>query len=191
MGTGVEEIDYGPLAGLIGTWTGDKGMDIAPEPEGVEKNPYFETITFEAIGDVTNAETQTLAVLHYRQIVSRKSDNNVFHDETGYWMWDPKTSTVIHSLTIPRAVCVLAGGKYAGETDEAGNILLKVEASLDSRDWSIIQSPFMRDKARTTSFRQQVALGPDTLSYTETTMLHIYGRAVEHTDSNELTRQTS
>jgi len=64
-------IDYGPLTGLIGSWHGDKGMDVAPEPDGIEHNPYYETITFEAAGDVTNAEQQQLAVLFYRQQVSR------------------------------------------------------------------------------------------------------------------------
>lgn len=32
--TTIEGISYGPLASLIGTWRGDKGMDIAPESEG-------------------------------------------------------------------------------------------------------------------------------------------------------------
>ena len=41
---------YGPLTGQIGTWNGDKGMDIAPEPDGTEHNPYYETITYTAIG---------------------------------------------------------------------------------------------------------------------------------------------
>jgi len=70
----IKELDYGPLAELIGVWKGDKGLDVAPEPDGEENNPYSEIITFSAIGDVTNAETQTLVVVHYRQIVSRKSD---------------------------------------------------------------------------------------------------------------------
>ncbi|MBL1352143.1 MAG: hypothetical protein COA61_002220, partial [Zetaproteobacteria bacterium] len=48
----MSEINYGPLQQLIGTWKGDKGTDIAPEPDGEENNPYFETIIFEAIGDV-------------------------------------------------------------------------------------------------------------------------------------------
>ena len=34
------DIDYGPLAGLIGVWKGDKGLDVAPEPDGTENNPY-------------------------------------------------------------------------------------------------------------------------------------------------------
>ena len=67
----MNEINYGPLKALIGTWKGDKGTDIAPEPNGEENNPYFETITYEAIGDVSNAEMQTLVVLHYKQIVQR------------------------------------------------------------------------------------------------------------------------
>ena len=49
------EIDYGPLAVLIGVWEGDRGEDIAPEPEGEENNPYYETIVFEAIGEIGRA----------------------------------------------------------------------------------------------------------------------------------------
>ena len=36
-----ENVDYGPLAALIGVWEGNKGVDIAPEPNGEETNPYF------------------------------------------------------------------------------------------------------------------------------------------------------
>ena len=49
----IDGIDYGPLAALIGTWKGDKGVDRAPESDGEERNPFYETITFEAAGDVT------------------------------------------------------------------------------------------------------------------------------------------
>ncbi len=69
----MSEVDFGPLAALVGTWTGDNGTDVAPEPDGEETTPYFETITIEEVGDVTNAEKQTLAVLSYHQVVSRKS----------------------------------------------------------------------------------------------------------------------
>ena len=46
-----EEVDYGPLAALVGTWKGDDGMDVAPEPDDDERNPYYETIVFEEAGD--------------------------------------------------------------------------------------------------------------------------------------------
>ncbi len=184
------KIDYGPLAGLIGTWKGDKGIDLSPEPDGQEENTYHETITFQDIGDVTNAETQVLTILHYRQIVQRKSNNEIFHDETGYWMWDAAAGIVMHSLVIPRAVAVLAGGKYLGEAEGNGDVVLEVGAKLGDPDWGILQSPFMRDKARTTAFRHKITLGKGTLRYAETTMLEIYGKTFEHTDQNELTRQS-
>jgi len=182
------DIDYGPLTGLIGTWTGDKGMDVAPEPDGTERSPYFETISFEAAGDVTNAESQVLAVVRYHQVVSRKSTGKVFHDQVGYWLWDAERSAVIQSLTIPRAVCVLAGGTFRGTPDPARGLVLEVAARLGDPDWGIIQSPFMRDQASTREFRHTLELRGNRLSYRETTVLDIYGRTFDHTDENELVR---
>ena len=182
-------IDFGPLADLIGVWTGEEGTDIAPDPDGSETNPFFETITYSAVGHVTNAESQTLSAVHYRQRVQRKSDSEFFHDETGYWMWDPKTEIVMHSLAIPRAVCLLAGGKYTGEKDAEGRTAIDVAARLDDEDWQIIQSPFMKDNARTTEFRHQVTVGNGTLAYVETMIIDIYGKTFEHTDQNKLVRQ--
>lgn len=179
-------IDYGPLGRMIGTWTGANGTDIAPEPEGIEKNPYFESIHFEAVGDVTNAESQVLTVLRYHQSVSRKSDCQVFHDQTGYWIWDSHSQIVQHAFAIPRGVNVLAGGVFTGSKDSLENIELNVTARLDDTDWGILQSPFMRDNAKTVEFTQQIILSQDTLAYTQTTILEIYGNRFEHTDRNQL-----
>ena len=183
------EVDYGPLAGLIGVWQGAKGMDIAPEPDGTEENPYYETITFEAGGDLKNAEDQVVAGVRYHQVVKRKSDDGIFHDEVGYWMWDAREKTIMHSLAIPRAVCVLAGGTYNGEKDNDGNVILEVSAGVNNEDWGIVQSPYMQKKAKTTDFKHKIVVGGDKLTYSETTMLDIYGKVFEHTDDNILTRQ--
>lgn len=183
------DFDYGPLAGLIGVWTGDKGMDIAPEPDGVENNPYYETITYTAIGDVRNAEEQVLTALHYLQVVQRKSNDKVFHHQTGYWMWDAANRTVMHSLQIPRAVSVLAGGNYDGATNDAGQAIIEVSASINDPSWKIIESPFMTQKASTRSFRQKIFVGDGKMSYSQTTLVDIYGKKeFVHTDENELTR---
>ena len=184
-------VDYGPLADLIGGWEGDKGMDVAPDPDGREENPYYETITFEGVGNVRNAESQTLAVLHYRQIVRRKSDHEVFHHETGYWMWDRSAGVVMHSLAIPRAVAVLAGGRWDESGRAGGIVTLEVTASHDDPSWNIVQSPFMQKNARTTAFRHKITVSPERLSYSETTIVDIYGRVFEHTDENELTRAST
>ena len=176
-------VDYGPLACLVGTWTGDKGLDRSPEPDGTtEENPYFETILFEAIGDVTNAGAQTLSVLRYHQVASRKSDRKVFHNQTGYWSWDPKDGGILHSLTIPRGVCVLAAGKAAVNPD--GSTVLELKAGPEG----IVQSPFMGEKARTTGFVARFTVAGNVLTYAETTVLDVYGHSFDHTDVNVLTR---
>ena len=186
----IDGIDYGPLAGLVGTWEGDKGLDVAPEPEGSEENPYSESLAFTAIGDVTNAGSQTLAVLRYQQVVRRKSNGEVFHDQTGYWMWDAREGVVMQSIVIPRAVCVLAGGRPLDTGGPGASVQLSVAAAVDYPDWGIVQSPFMRDQARTIRFQHDLTIDGETLSYSETTFLEIYSRSFDHTDANELTRRS-
>ena len=186
-----ESIDYGPLAALVGTWTGDKGIDISPEPEGTEENPYYETLVFEAAGNVTNAESQTLAIVRYHQVVSRKSNDEVFHDQVGYWTWDPASRTVAQSISIPRVVAVLAGGSFETNAADPSSTVLEVRARKGDRDWGIIESPFMRDNASTVAFEHRIEIRGDRMSYAETTQLDIYGRKFDHTDSNELTRTAS
>lgn len=183
-----DKLDYGPLEALFGTWQGDKGMDIAPEPEGAEENPYYETITFTPVGDVTNAESQLLTAVYYLQVVQRKSNDEVFHHQAGYWMWDAASNMVMQSLTIPRGVCVLAAGRWNGERDEEGRTVIEVIARLGDEDWGVIQSPFMRDNARTVEFSHHIKVGEGVFSYSETTYVDIYDQLFEHKDSNELTR---
>jgi hypothetical protein len=179
----IDGVDYGPLAALIGSWQGNKGTDIAPEPDGKENNSYYETLCFEAIGDVSNAEQQTLAALRYQQVVYRQSNQKAFHNQTGYWMWDAENKILMQSLTIPRGVCVLAGG--SAETNQTS---LRVEAYRDDKDWQVIESPFMRDKASTLSYIHQLTVADESLNYQQTTVVDIYGKHFDHTDQNSLTR---
>jgi len=178
------DIDYGPLWGLIGTWHGDKGMDISPEPDGTEEIPFYETIVFAAAGDVQNYEQQRLSIVRYHQEVRRKSNGVVFHDQIGYWLWDAATQVVMQTLTIPRSVSLTAGGSSIGP----GPVVLEVAAKLGDAEWGIVQSPAMRDNASTIAFEHRVSIDGDALAYNETATLQIYGRRFAHTDENELTR---
>ncbi len=178
-----DEIDYGPLAGLIGRWRGDEGMDVSPEPDETEYNPYYETLVATGAGDVDNAEEQNLAVVHYQQIVSRRSNNKVFHNESGYWSWDAQRQLVILSLAIPRGVSLVAGG-HAREV--SGGFEIVVEADLHSSEWPISQSPFMQQKAKTVHFQRTVTIQDGRLTYSQTTDLEIYGHPFAHTDQNSL-----
>lgn len=181
----MSNVDYGPLSPLLGSWRGNKGVDVSPRhPNGADENAYTETLLFEAAGEVENAEEQVLSVLRYHQVVTRVSDNKVFHNESGYWMWDPATELVMQSLAIPRGVCLLAGGSAARASN--GTTTITVRAALDDEQWQIVQSPFMREKARTLSFAHELVRAGDELRYHETTLLDIYGQRFEHTDHNVL-----
>jgi hypothetical protein len=91
----------------------------------------------------------------------------------------------MQSLLIPRAVGVVAGGKYVAGN---GPLVTEVQATADSSDWGIVQSPFMRDNARTFAFRHRITVDGNTLAYDETTVVDIYGTRFDHTDANTLTR---
>ena len=91
----------------------------------------------------------------------------------------------MHSLQIPRAVGLIAGGVWNGSTDA---LVLDVSAKHDDRDWQIVQSPFMRDNARTLEFHHTITLDADTLVYAQTTVVNIYGKRFEHTDQNTLSK---
>jgi len=183
-------VNYGPLQQLIGTWKGDKGTDIAPEPNGEENHPYHETISFEAIGDVSNAKAQTLAVLHYKQIVQHADNGKVFHHQVGYWSWDADTGVITHSFTIPRGVGVVECGRVLDTDDEPNITMIAVSGEDTGFDGGIAQSSFMQKKARTTAFSQTLTLDGDTLKYEQTIMLDIYSKTFEHTDTNTLVRQS-
>lgn len=93
----------------------------------------------------------------------------------------------MQTLTIPRGVSLVAGGSYhigsAGEPT-----VLKVRAAIDAADWTIAQSPFMRDNAKTIEFSHTVSVDRDTLIYSEKTVVDIYGKRFDHSDENTLQR---
>lgn len=185
MSTVISGVDYGPLFQLIGMWRGDKGLDVAPEPDGDDKHAYYDEIEFTPAGAAENAEEQNLVCVKYHQLVRKRSNGRVFHDQIGHWIYEPASGMVVHSLSIPRAVAVLAGGSLQQSGDET---VFEVAATAGSESFGIVQSPFMLEKAKTTAFSMRLSIVGDELSYEETTSLDIYGRQVEHTDACKLQR---
>ncbi|WP_413699319.1 heme-binding beta-barrel domain-containing protein [Psychromonas sp. KJ10-10] len=182
----IDETNYGPLTHLIGHWEGNKGEDIAPEPDGTEINSYYENIVFKGIGETENAESQVLSVVFYSQEVRRNTTGKLIHHETGYWLWEQGSDTVMHSLTIPRGMCVLASGPF--ESTEKKSVL-NVSATIEEQDWQIIQSPFMTKNAKMKSYVQQVRVTESSLIYSQTMLLDIYGKEFDHIDNSKLTRK--
>ena len=185
MKTIIDGVDYGPLACLIGEWQGKAGMDLVLEPDGAAQSPYYESITFDACGDVDNADEQLLAIVRYTQVVSRQSNDKVFHHEAGFYTWEAAAASVVQSFAIPRGIAVVAGG--SAEVTAKG-IEIQVGATAGDSDWGITEAPFMRDNAHTQSFSHLIRVDGEQMYYEEVAVVQIYGKTFEHTDQNQLSR---
>jgi hypothetical protein len=182
-----KELKTNPLTGLIGIWKGKKGTDLAPKPKKDENNPYFETLVFETVNiNIENAEEQQLTAVRYHQTVTEIESGDISHDETGYWIWDKNNNTITCAFSIPRGLSLIAGGTYKKDSND--EIIFQVASQTDDKDWGIVQSPFMKKKAKTLAFKRQLTLLGKTLSYSQLTTIDIYGKIFDHTDDNTLVK---
>lgn len=178
-----------PLVGLLGIWKGNKGVDLAPKPDEDENNPYYETLTIESIdGDIENAEEQEISAVRYSQVVREISNDKVSHTETGFWIWDKNENTIMCTLSIPRGLSLVAGGEV--KTNSSNELTFNVSAQDNNPDWGIVQSPFLKNKAKTLDFKRELILFGNSLSYTQEMTLDIYGKIFSHIDKNTLTKST-
>lgn len=177
----------GPLSTLIGVWEGDKGDDIAPSDDrGVENNKYREVITFEQVGPVQNHE-QNLHVLRYSTKASRLGEENTFHEELGYWSWEPATKEVMRCFLIPRGIALIAGGK-AEKTDRK----FRLEAKNGSCTFGICVNPFLDREFKILSYEMTLTVhDEDSFSYEQDTVIRIPGQKepFHHRDRNTLRRK--
>jgi len=186
MNSVIDGVDYGPLAQLIGKWIGNKGMDDAPDADAnSDKTLYTDEINFTIAGPAENAEEQELVAIRYHHVVRKLENGLIFHDQIGHWIYEPGTTIIMHSLSIPRAVCLLAGGTYE---ENKGATIFNVEAKAGSKTYGVVQSPFMLNKAKTTAFSMHLSVNENQLEYHEVTSLEIYGKKFEHSDKSTLYR---
>jgi hypothetical protein len=178
--------ELGPLQNLVGTFKGGIGDDIAPSDDrGTENNKYHEVIVFTHILPAANHE-QTLYGLRYHQQVFRHDEEYPFHDQVGYWHWDPKAKLVMQSLSIPRAMAVLAGGHAEHDSKS-----FKLKAELGSKTFGIASNPFLDKEFQTVEYEIQIdLLDGETFSYDQVTKIKIKGqpKIFEHRDKNTLKR---
>ncbi|NOR55963.1 MAG: DUF1794 domain-containing protein [Sulfurovum sp.] len=186
MAKEIDGIDYGPLAQLLGKWIGQKGTDIAPDNQAQnDESPFTDELTFTVAGYTENAEEQQLVAVKYHHVVRKNENGLIFHDQIGHWIYEPGTNKIMHSLTIPRGVVLLAGGEY---TQDGAEGIFEVEATAGSETFGIVQSPFMLEKAKTTAFKMSLKVKENELSYYELTSLEIYGKEFAHEDFSTLKR---
>ena len=177
--------NLGPLARLAGTWEGVRGDDRHPGLGGTEQAVFIERYQLDPIDFQTNGP-QLFYGLRYHTHINEVGKLETFHDQVGYWLWEPATNTVVHTLTIPRGQVVVAGGFAEPDASE-----FEVAATVGSPVYGISAVPFIDRGFRTLSFRIRVTTRPDdSWSYDSTAILEMPDRAepFEHTDNNTLTR---
>jgi hypothetical protein len=175
--------NLGPLTGMAGIWQGTRGLDVKPKAEGPKKQAYVERIELQPIDPQTNGP-QLLYGLRYHTFVTKPEQIKTYHDQVGYWLWEPATGTVIHTLTIPRGQVAMAIGTAAADAKE-----FELVARNDSATSGISSAPFLEYAFKTVEFRIKVSINADgTWSYDEDTVLMIRGKTepFHHTDRNTL-----
>lgn len=182
----IDGVDYGPLSLLVGHWAGNRGVDVAPDAKAQpDRTKFIDDITFVPSGPAENAEEQELVSVRYHHVVRKAENGQIFHDQIGHWIYEPSTGLIMHSLSIPRAVALLAGGQLV-ENESGWSAKVKATAGDDA--FGIVQSPFMNEKAKTKAFEITLTLEGDLLSYEQVTYLHIYGADFDHKDTSRLQR---
>ena len=177
--------NLGPLTRLAGIWEGRKGVDLNPKADGPEQRTYFERIELQPIDPQTNGP-QLLYGLRYHVHVTTPGEAGTFHDQIGYWLWEPATGLVMQSLTIPRGQAVLAGGRAAPDA-----AVVKVSARRGEPEYGIVSTGFLEQAFRTESYALEVTFNADgSWSYVSDTMLAVRGQEglFRHRDRNTLTK---
>ena len=177
--------NLGPFAPLVGTWEGAEGLDTAPDRDGPEQTPYRERLTFEPAGPVVNGP-QVLYGLKYATTAWPMGEEDPFHEELGYWLWDPERKQAMRMFMVPRGVAVLAGG-----TVEPGDSSFTLAADVGSEVYGIVSNPFLDKAFKTVHYEVTVKVeGDGVFSYEEDTVLKVLGadELFHHTDANRLKR---
>jgi len=177
--------NLGPLRHLAGVWQSDRGVDISPKAEGPERRVFREHIRMEPIDPQANGP-QLLYGLRYHIHINTPEEAITFHDQVGYWLWEPTTGLIMQSLTIPRGQVVLAGGR-AGKDDRK----ISLEARRGDTRFGICSTPFIDAVFRTDYYRIDITfINDDSWSYSIRTDLAVRGKepAFEHRDTNTLRR---
>jgi hypothetical protein len=175
--------NLGPLTRIAGIWTSADGLDVAPKAEGPEESPYIERYELQPIDAQTNGP-QLFYGLRYHTRIVKPDEPETFHDQVGYWLWEPASGAILLTLAIPRGQTAMAVGQAA--PDAKSFTLEAVRGSLTN---GIVSNPFLEQAFRTDRYDIKVDIHDDgTWSYEQTTLLTIPGLSTpfHHTDRNRL-----
>lgn len=177
--------NLGPLRRLAGIWEGHRGVDLNPKADGPEQRAYYERIEMQPIDAQANGP-QLFYGLRYHVHINTTEEQVTFHDQVGYWLWEPATGLILQTVAIPRGQVAIAAGH--AEPD-ATRLVLTAERG--QTEYGICSTTFLELAFRTDSYRIEVEFHPDgSWSYVSDTTLQVRGQDAPflHRDTNTLTR---
>ncbi|MXP29639.1 DUF1794 domain-containing protein [Porphyrobacter algicida] len=177
--------NLGPLRRLAGIWEGRSGSDTSPKADGPEHREFVERAEFQPIDPQANGP-QLLYGLRYHIHINAPGEASTFHDQIGYWLWEPATGLIMQTLAIPRGQVALA----CGHVENDGKRIV-VAAKRGQTDYGICSSTFLEQAFRTDSYRLQIDFDDDgTWSYSEDTIMMVHGQSEPfvHHDSSRMAK---
>ena len=175
--------NLGPLRPMAGIFQSAKGFDVHPVAPGTKTQVFVDRIELQPIDPQTNGP-QLFYGLRYHQHIVKPGEVETFHDQVGYWLWEPATGTVIQTLAIPRGQIAMAVGKSSSDATQ-----FALSAARGSTINGICSNPFLEEAFRTDEYRIKVTINPDGgWSYEQDTIMTIRGRTepFHHTDGDRL-----
>ena len=175
--------NLGPLRHLAGSWESDKGVDINPKADGPERRVFRERIDFEPIDPQANGP-QLFYGLRYHIHINTPEEDITFHDQVGYWLWEPASGLVLQTIAIPRGQVAIASGQASSD-----DVKLVLTATRGQTEYGICSTAFLEYAFRTDAYRIEIDFNPDgSWSYVIDTTLTVRGRPepFNHRDVNSL-----
>jgi hypothetical protein len=175
--------NLGPLRKLAGVWEGRKGKDVNPKAKGPERNDYVERYSLQPIDPQLNGP-QLLYGLRYFTFITEPGKTEMFHEQVGYWLWEPATQTVMHTLAIPRGQIAMATGKVKPRA-----LKFALASRRGSLSNGIVSGVFLEENFTTLAWDIEVTIhDSESWSYAQDTQLLLKGRDTifHHVDRNTL-----
>lgn len=175
--------NLGPLTRLAGVWEGWPGLDVNPKADGPEEDEYVERYALHPIDPQANGP-QLLYGLRYHTHILRPGKPETFHDQVGYWLWEPATGMILLRLSIPRGQVAMAMGQAAPDAQS-----FELVCEFGSPVAGTCSNPFLDYAFKTLEYRIKVTLNDNgTWFYDQLTLLKIAGtdQLFRHTDRNTL-----
>ena len=172
--------NLGPLRRLAGIWQADKGIDINPKAEGPERRTFIEHIRMDPIDPQANGPQLFYGLRYHIHIITPEEDIT-FHDQVGYWLWEPATGSCRRwrfragRCCSPQALRSRMTRKFPSRR------------SVATRPYGICSTDFLEEAFRTDSYRCDITFNDDgSWTYLIQTELFVRGAPFNHHDRNTL-----